>query len=484
MALSLKPSYTEDYPIQDLTTTQFLGLLVITAERFGWQIQHISDRGIIAYTDSGAFASNALITITIEDGIATFKSESTSTALVSTHKKKYVTQFIEAISQNTYEVEELDEKYNELKEHFPAPEDDALTLPPESTQDKFKNFFSIFVPVPGYFVTPIIINLNILIFIIMVLKGVDIISPTSESLIYWGANFRPITLDGQPWRLLTSCFLHIGIFHLLMNMYALLYIGILLEHRLGTARYLTAYLLAGIAASITSLWWHDLTVSAGASGAIFGMYGLFLALLTTNIISKNQRKALLTSIGIFVAYNLMNGVKEGVDNAAHIGGLLSGAIIGFAFVPSLKQQASKQTTNITIAGLTVLLLGCSFFAFKTIPNDIGTYQTKMEQFITFEEEALSLYTLPDKATEEDFLLAVEQKGIANWKNCLQLLYEIEQLNIPDNLQERNKQLIAYCNMRISSYGLLLKKFVEETKAYDDKIIEYNQQIDSIISNLN
>ena len=71
------------------------------------------------------------------------------------------------------------------------------------------------------------------------------------------------------------------------------------------------------------------------------MYGVFLAMLTTNFIEKTTRKALLTSIGVFVGYNLLNGMKDGIDNAAHIGGLMAGLVIGFAFVPSLKNQTKS-----------------------------------------------------------------------------------------------------------------------------------------------
>jgi rhomboid protease GluP len=110
----------------------------------------------------------------------------------------------------------------------------------------------------------------------------------------------------------------------------LLYIGLLLEPYLGKTRFLTAYLISGIAASMTSLWWNDLTISAGASGAIFGMYGVFLALLSTNLLDKSVKKVLFTSIAVFAGYNILNGLKSnsGIDNAAHIGGLISGLIIG------------------------------------------------------------------------------------------------------------------------------------------------------------
>ena len=123
--------------------------------------------------------------------------------------------------------------------------------------------------------------------------------------------------------MITNCFLHIGILHLAFKMYALIFIGVLLEPYLGKLRFAVAYLLTGVFASVASLYWHDHTVSAGASGAIFGMYGVFLAMLTTNLIPKSVRKGLLASIGLFVAYNLLYGLKGwGIDaNAAHIGGL-------------------------------------------------------------------------------------------------------------------------------------------------------------------
>jgi rhomboid protease GluP len=224
-----------------------------------------------------------------------------------------------------------------------------LNQPPQTSRDKIKNVFSVFIPTEGYFFTPIIVNINILVFAAMVISGVHFMLPDNDSLIKWGANFRPVTLDGQWWRLFTSCFLHIGVIHLLMNLYALIYIGLLLEPHLGKTRFVSAYLLAGIGGSVASLYWHDLTISAGASGAIFGMYGVFLAMLTTNLIEKSARKTLLTSIMIFVGYNLLNGLKGGIDNAAHIGGLVTGMIIGYAFYPSLIKPQQLNLKYLTVA---------------------------------------------------------------------------------------------------------------------------------------
>ncbi|WP_449401420.1 rhomboid family intramembrane serine protease [Chryseobacterium wanjuense] len=88
----------------------------------------------------------------------------------------------------------------------------------------------------------------------------------------------------------------------------------------------------GILASLVSLFWHDATVSIGASGAIFGMYGLFMALMVFKIFTPEFSKAFLLSTLVFVGINLLMGLAGGIDNAAHIGGLLSGFILGILMV--------------------------------------------------------------------------------------------------------------------------------------------------------
>ena len=144
-----------------------------------------------------------------------------------------------------------------------------------------------------------------MIFATVVISGVHALFPQGQDLVNWGANYLPATLNGQPWRLLTSTFLHIGVLHLVFNMYALLFIGVLLEPILGKNRFLAAYLVSGIVSSIVSLQWNQVLISAGASGAIFGMYGVFLALLISNFLHKSVRKAFLTCILVFMGYNLI-----------------------------------------------------------------------------------------------------------------------------------------------------------------------------------
>ncbi|NGX38628.1 MAG: Rhomboid protease GluP [Chlamydiae bacterium] len=180
-------------------------------------------------------------------------------------------------------------------------------------------------------ITTLLIAINIAFFALMMVSGVSLFAPTTTDIFLWGGSFGEAILLGQWWRLFTCMFIHIGVMHLVMNMYSLFYIGSYLEPLLGKTRFLVAYLATGLIASLMSFWWHlhSGIVGAGASGAIFGMFGVFLAFLTTKLIPKVARDALLKNIGIFVAYNLLYGLRQGVDNSAHIGGLLSGIVIGY-----------------------------------------------------------------------------------------------------------------------------------------------------------
>lgn len=214
--------------------------------------------------------------------------------------------------------------------------------PDKEEEKEIQDFISFLIPKEGFFITPIIVYLNILVFIIMMTAGLGFISIKGQDLLIWGANYRPSTTDGQWWRLFSSIFLHGGFMHLLFNMYGLLFVGIILEPVLGRVKYLSAYLLTGVLASCASLWWYDATISVGASGAIFGMYGLFLALILTKIFSPDFSKAFLLSTLVFVGFNLLMGITGGIDNAAHIGGLISGFIIGLILTPTLNKVGKEE----------------------------------------------------------------------------------------------------------------------------------------------
>jgi rhomboid protease GluP len=229
---------------------------------------------------------------------------------------------------------------------------------------KDKGVAGLFIPRKGYAATPVIVLLNILVYLLMVASGADFLDPDAKTLFNWGGNLGHKTANGEWWRLLTAVFLHGGLMHMLMNMYALVFVGLILEPALGTLRFATTYLITGVVASLVSMYVHPGIVSIGASGAIFGMYGVYIALLTTSMVARKQHWAALLSAVLYVIYSLGNGLKEkGVDNAAHIGGLMGGLAAGYALYYTLKQNHSKLTTYIVLKlmVLLVFLIGLAVF---------------------------------------------------------------------------------------------------------------------------
>lgn len=483
MAVGFTPKYEVDFPLEELNKAQFLALVHEAITKLDWQLRYLSEVGLMSHTGKGMFSWNADIKVVIEGGVAHLKSSSAGSDLFDLGKnKKTITQLVSTLKElkQALSPDDLLSKYEHLKEEFPTKEEDILQLPPATA---FDGLLSMVLPMEGYFITPLLLVANIAIFVCMVATGMHILSPESEDLLKWGANFRPLIVEGDLWRLFTCCFLHIGVIHLLMNMYALMYIGVLLEPHLGKSKFLFAYLISGITASVTSVWWHSYTVSAGASGAIFGMYGVFLALLTTDFMEKSQRNALLSSVGIFVGYNLLYGMTGSIDNAAHIGGLLSGILIGYAFVPSLKKPSTWVLSVSTLVVVAVVLLGLSFVVSKNLKDELEVYKQKIVKFDDMEKMALEVYNLPPDTPKEDRLYGLNQRGIYYWKENIKLLDELDGLDLPEAYKEYDKKLKSYCELRIKSYELMSKAVAEDTDQYQIGIESYDKQITAAIESL-
>jgi rhomboid protease GluP len=342
-------------------------------------------------------------------------------------------------------------------------------------------FFSILIPRTGFYVTPILLIINILVFVLMLLNGAGFIKPDIDILVEWGGNFKPLTVySGQWWRLLTSTFIHAGVFHLLMNMYALLYIGLLLEPYLGKTKFTVFYILSGLAASATSIFWHEQTVSVGASGAIFGLYGIFLAMLTTSLIEKTARSAFLTSVLVFVVYSLLNGMKGNIDNAAHIGGLLSGICLGYGAYFSLKFIDNKKLQITTVSISIAIVITTIYLVLGQKPRYFEAYDNKMKEFAQFESEALQLYIKPGNDTK----IALSQIiiGLNNWQKCIAIFDSIDNLDLPLELRIRTDKLREYVNLRIETYNMLQEGILKDSINEQLLIAKYNK-IDSLLKKM-
>ena len=174
--------------------------------------------------------------------------------------------------------------------------------------------------------TNILIAINLLVFLISAWISKNIFNIDIYTLIIMGAKVNSLIDKGQVWRLITCAFLHGGLIHIFFNMYALKILGPEIEYVYGKIKYLVIYLLSAIAASIFSYIFGPQSVSVGASGAIFGLFG---AMLIFGIKHRKQMgKAYMMNILQVIFVNVIIGISSSnIDNAAHFGGLIVGALI-------------------------------------------------------------------------------------------------------------------------------------------------------------
>jgi rhomboid protease GluP len=224
--------------------------------------------------------------------------------------------------------------------------------------------------------TQIIFGINAAVFLGMALASSTIMDFPLDVLLRWGANYGPFTLQGEWWRLLTCVFVHAGIIHIGFNMWCFWYLGELAESLYGRWTFVAVYLVCGVGSSLTSLFWHPSVPSVGASGAIFGLAGALISAFKLGEFSV-PRAALsgtLRSLGVFVFYNLIFGAFiGGTDNAAHIGGLITGLIVGaiIAVIAPLQEHAARRFGVFLIVALALAGAALSLAHHYNLPLRLG-----------------------------------------------------------------------------------------------------------------
>ena len=235
-----------------------------------------------------------------------------------------------------------------------TPEYAAVEQAPEIAAKSSRREYSEWDPrsAPG---TYILLAVNIAVFLWMVIHGVSPRSPTSDQLIQYGANSPLRVLNGEWWRLLTATYVHIGIIHIATNLWCLWNLGLLGEPLIGPYGMVAVYVLTGVAGNLLSVAWDvialpqqylDHQVGAGASGAVFGIAGILIVLLSNRKlpIPWSELKRLRTSVMRFAGINLIIGLSTiwgplgnfvRIDNSAHLGGFLCGLALGPGLVPRM-----------------------------------------------------------------------------------------------------------------------------------------------------
>lgn len=166
-------------------------------------------------------------------------------------------------------------------------------------------------------------------------EGIPSQNGQNVTLLTFGAEWGPLVHQGQWWRLITAMFVHIGFAHLFLNLLTLYFIGPELEFYLGKMRYLLLYLLCGIGGNVVSLFFDGNAISAGCSTALFGLFGYYI------VQAKHSSSPWMRELGrqyfVFIAMNIIfNLFDSNVSLSGHLGGLLSGVLLGFILSPKKK----------------------------------------------------------------------------------------------------------------------------------------------------
>ncbi len=265
-------------------------------------------------------------------------------------------------------------------EVIPPATGDPYAAPPPAARPR-RPEYSVWDPrsAPG---TLFALAINTAVFVWMVAHGVSATMPTDKDLVHYGANVTYLVLHGQWYRLLTAIFVHVGWIHIASNMWCLWNLGILGEPLIGPWGMVAVYLITGVAGNLLSMatnvvlfdWLHNryapFIPGAGASGAVFGIAGILIVLLSNRKLPFpwHELERLRSSVVKFALINLVIGlgtmvipVGISISNSAHIGGFLSGLALGVPLVPRMtagrERYFARQRTTFAVACLLLALIG-------------------------------------------------------------------------------------------------------------------------------
>jgi rhomboid protease GluP len=484
------PEKTQSISAAGYTAATLQALAYGTLKELGWTIKYAGENILLGYTPRSWNRNDNEITVQTEDGLLTVTSKMVHNEAFDMmgRTKKDVAGFVAAFEtvkarMAGQETTEWAEAIEQLKETTIIAAEQEIKQAEEV--DKAMNLST-----GNLYVTYAIIAINVIVFILMAMDGAGLFEPDGRIHAKWGSNYSPLTLSGDSWRLVTNIFIHFGLIHILMNLYALYSISVYLEPMIGKLKFITAYLAAGILASLTSLWWHSEGAnSAGASGAIFGMYGLFIALLLTKLIPDVIRKGLLPGIAVFVVYNLAYGMKGGIDNAAHIGGLVSGFVIGFIYSVVLKQEKNEKKANWALPAVAICTIAAAVLYLQNNQataaernaamteikgasyKDSEKFNDRLNEFGELEKKAISVFDNRE-ITEEELKKQLQETAMPQWEQAETMLATTKSYDIPEEMHSKAAKLIEYIGLRKEELNLLIKMI--DTGEQEKWVSELNQ----------
>ena len=335
----------------------------------------------------------------------------------------------------------------------------------ESEWDQNRKFNELVAATPLAWVTVALIAINVGVFLVMLIGGVSPFNPTTDSLLAWGANYGPLTLHGQWWRLVSAAFAHAGLLHLAFNMFCLFRVGFFAERVFGNARFGAIYLLSGIGGNLASLYWHPLVAGVGASGAVFGVYGAVLGFMIAqpNMLPLARAQTLTKDVLMFIGVNFVYGITSPkIDMAAHIAGLVTGLLLSAALGRTLSlPKTGLWSRTVAAAAVVTIAVAAGVGLANRIPV-VDDYRAEIKRLVSVEQASLKLFNDSLLKWKKKEVNPVELAGIINrqllppWNQERERIIEFRIPREETRVIDRFKKLAEYMSLRAEGWGLMAR----------------------------
>lgn len=347
---------------------------------------------------------------------------------------------------------------------------------------------------PHVVVTPTLLAINLGVFLVMAILGISIMGARPEEYLRFGANFAPLTTGGDWWRLVTCTFVHVGILHLAFNLWALWDAGRLTERLYGNSWFAALYLFAGVAGSSASMLWNQQVISVGASGAVFGVFGALLAYLAVRrgSVPAEVINHLRLSTSIFVVFSLFYGFAHGgIDNAAHLGGLAGGFVMGLVATRPLDPR-TRHAGDARRAALGMLLAASTLPTAALLTPDASLVyrqavilQKEITVFSEAEGRMSAAFQLvveqarSGKISDEAALRELRSNILPAWDETVARLARVE-LDAKAPARQDYELLLRYATARREMIRAVTDYLETSTPAHERMIAELRAQADEAL----
>jgi rhomboid protease GluP len=480
MAFGWKTQFEKRVPAEGLNNWEIFSIVQQACKELEWEYLVVDENKFTATTPTHWTLSEEIIKISVENNEIIFRSRSESLELYEAGRNQknieelLLPKFIKI--KAGWKSELLQRAANTLRDDTLKQLKSGNRVTGEKvtfgTKDHGMTFFLIAV--------------NMLVFIAMVIRGVNLVEPEANDIIKWGGNVKFNVTGGEWWRLVTNLFVHIGILPLLVNLVGLYFVGLMVESILGKLKFLIAYLTVGVLASLISIVWTPQGVAAGSTGAIFGMYGVLIAFVTTPYVNKKFSPLWLVGAVAYVAFNIVVSFRGGNDNASLLGGFIAGLITGylFYFFHFNRELARAGGTRISIEVLLLTTLIVYFYLRVNGRNDSLRFQREVMKLNQIEVKAMAqMQHLQSAQSNNDAVSVIRDSALPQWRHFQEEISKTGAYSLSSEYKRKRKLLNEYAGLRVRQTELMYKSIAESTDKYNGEIDSVSDRIEKIIDEL-